>query len=100
MNARDLMIALTAVAIAAPATASTQRAPEATAKEAPKKQQTASNDQLYCIAYDDMVGSRVHQQECKTKAMGRPGDRRRSSGRALAGLRIAAVPDAGGESYP
>jgi predicted alpha/beta hydrolase family esterase len=68
MNVRELMIALAAVAIAMPAAASPERAPDQTAKVAPKKQQTASNGQLYCISYDDLVGSRVRQQECKTKA--------------------------------
>ena len=68
MNTRNFMIALAAIALAVPATASTQRTAEQATKQAAQSQPTKSKAQLYCLTYDYLVGSRTRQQECKTKA--------------------------------
>ncbi len=60
MIAKQIFLAVTVALIAVPAS---QR------PTAPKAGKSAAVDQKkYCIAYDNVVGSRVSRQECKTKA--------------------------------
>jgi hypothetical protein len=52
------MIALTALALATPATAKKSEARNAPAK----------SERLYCFRYESLVGSRIAKQECNTKS--------------------------------
>lgn len=59
MIAKQIFLAVTVALIAVPVAAA----------GAPKTDKNAAVDQKkYCIAYDNVVGSRVSRQECKTKA--------------------------------
>lgn len=61
MTSKQILIAAGMALIAVPAGAQ--------GSVAPKGKQSASDDKkLYCVAYDNIVGSRVTRQECKTKA--------------------------------
>jgi hypothetical protein len=60
MTSKQILIAVGMALIAVPAGAQNSAAP--------KSNKSASVDQKkYCIAYDNVVGSRVTRQECKTK---------------------------------
>ena len=61
MTNRQILLAVGMALIAVPAGAQNP--------VAPKSNKSAAVDQTkYCIAYDNIVGSRVRAQECKTKA--------------------------------
>jgi len=61
MTSKQILIAVGMSLIAVPAGAQNSAAS--------KSDKSASVDQKkYCIAYDNVVGSRVTRQECKTKA--------------------------------
>ncbi|NUT00895.1 MAG: hypothetical protein HOP96_07985 [Sphingomonas sp.] len=58
MTNKSILVAVTFALIAVPA-----------AGQASKADKKSTVDQKkYCIAYDNIVGSRVSRQECKTKA--------------------------------
>ena len=62
MIAKQIFLAVTVALIAVPATAAGNAA-------APKTDKSTTVDQKkYCLYYDNVVGSRVRTQECKTKA--------------------------------
>jgi hypothetical protein len=63
MTSRKMILALAMAVIAVPASAA---ADSAAAQKSDKK--AAADQKKYCVAYDDIVGSRVTRQECKTKA--------------------------------
>lgn len=61
MTSKKFFVAVSVALIAAPASAA--------GSDASKSSKGTSADQKkYCIAYDNVVGSRVNRQECKTKA--------------------------------
>lgn len=64
MRTKEMLVALGMVLIAAPATAAGADGKE----NAASKSATAAQEKKYCIAYDNIVGSRVARQECRTKA--------------------------------
>ena len=59
MTSKPIFVALSMALIAAPAAAQTS---------APKTEKAPADQKKYCIQYDNVVGSRVSKQECKTKA--------------------------------
>ena len=61
MTSKQILFAAALAMIAIPASAENSAAPK------PGKE-TAADQKKYCIAYDNVVGSRVNRQECKTKA--------------------------------
>ena len=60
MIAKQIFLAVTVALIAVPASA--------TGNDAAPKADKSVDQKKYCIAYDNIVGSRVSRQECKTKA--------------------------------
>jgi hypothetical protein len=61
MTNKQIFVAISMALIAAPLSAQNSATP--------KNDKGAAVDQKkYCIAYDNVVGSRVARQECKTKA--------------------------------
>lgn len=60
------IIALGIAAVAAPASASTSAQVSATAQNG-NGHPVAAQEKKYCIQYEQMVGSRVNRQDCKTK---------------------------------
>ena len=59
MTSKHIIVALSMAMIAVPAAAKGDSKGEKSA---------AVDNRKYCIAYDNIVGSRVTKQECKTKA--------------------------------
>ena len=59
MTSKHIIVALTAAMIAVPAAAKGDLKTDKSA---------AVDNKKYCIAYDNIVGSRVTKHECKTKA--------------------------------
>ena len=62
MARKGIIVALSMALVAAPAQAATNRLAQKPAKSA-----AAEDQKKYCIAYDNVVGSRVARHECKTK---------------------------------
>lgn len=61
MTNKQIFVALGIALIAVPASAQNSAAPKA-------GKTTAVDQKKYCLAYDNIVGSRVRSQECKTKS--------------------------------
>ncbi|HET6942256.1 MAG TPA: hypothetical protein VFH89_08855 [Sphingomicrobium sp.] len=59
MTSKQILVALSMAMITAPAAAQTS---------APKTEKAPADQKKYCIQYENIVGSRVSRQECKTKA--------------------------------
>jgi hypothetical protein len=59
MTSKQILVVLSMAVIAAPAVAQTS---------APKTEKAPADQKKYCIQYDNVVGSRLTRQECKTKA--------------------------------
>ena len=62
MTSKQIIFAAALTAIAAPASAANTSAGQKADKNA------AADQKKYCVAYENIVGSRVTRQECKTKA--------------------------------
>ena len=62
MIAKQIFVAVSVALIAVPVSAAQNSATSKADKGA------AVDQKKYCIAYDNIVGSRVSRQECKTKA--------------------------------
>jgi hypothetical protein len=62
MTSKTFFVAVSMALIAVPASATTN------AGAAKSNKDTVADQKKYCIAYDNVVGSRVNRQECKTKA--------------------------------
>ena len=63
MAYRIMTIALGLAVMASPAAARTN-----TEQQKAKTTAPSAGEKKYCIAYDDVVGSRITRTECKTKA--------------------------------
>jgi len=63
MTSKQIILAAAMAFIAVPASASGNSADQKSDKNA-----AAVDTKKYCVAYDNIVGSRVSRQECKTKA--------------------------------
>ena len=63
MTSKQIILAAAMAFIAVPASASGNSSDQKSDKSA-----AAVDTKKYCIAYDNIVGSRVNRQECKTKA--------------------------------
>ena len=61
MTSKHILVAVGVALITVPASAQNSAAPKS-AKSA------AADQKKYCLSYDNVVGSRVRAQECKTKA--------------------------------
>ncbi len=62
MAYKGIVLALSIALVAAPA-----HPAAAAAAQKPAKGAAAEDQRKYCIAYDNVVGSRVTRQECKTR---------------------------------
>ena len=60
MTSKQILVALSMALITAPAAAQNV--------SSPKTEKAPADQKKYCIQYDNVVGSRVARQECKTKA--------------------------------
>jgi hypothetical protein len=63
MTSKQIILATAMAFIAVPASATGNSSDQKSDKNA-----GAVDSKKYCIAYDNIVGSRVSRQECKTKA--------------------------------
>lgn len=63
MTSKQIILAAAMAAIAVPVSAANTSAGQKSEKNA-----AAIDQKKYCVAYDNVVGSRVSRQECKTKA--------------------------------
>ena len=63
MTSKQIILAAAMAFIAVPASATGNSSEQKSDKNA-----AAVDTKKYCIAYDNIVGSRVSRQECKTKA--------------------------------
>ena len=62
MISKQIIAAVSMALIAVPASATVNSSASKASKEA------AADQKKYCLSYDNVVGSRVNKQECKTKA--------------------------------
>ena len=65
MTSKQIILAAAMAFIAVPASATGSGS---SADQKSDKNAAAVDTKKYCIAYDNIVGSRVNRQECKTKA--------------------------------
>ena len=63
MTSKQLILAAAMALIAVPASATGNSSDQKSDKNA-----AGADSKKYCISYDNIVGSRVNRQECKTKA--------------------------------